>query len=88
MPGRRRCTLIRSADELDVDRRRDQARVRGAGEQGADRLATLGAVIDRPVVDVHPDEPVGQGRVEVAGVLEGVVERLLRGAPGRRRCSA
>ena len=44
-------------------------------EEESDGLAAALAVVERPVVDVHPDEGVGLRAVEAAGVLHRVVER-------------
>ncbi len=52
-------------------------RPRRPGQEGPDGLAAPRAVVDGPLVDVHPDEAVGQLGVEVAGVVQGVVEGLL-----------
>ncbi len=52
-------TAVRSANEFDIDRVRDDLRVVGAFQQQGHGVATALAEVDRPVVDVHPDELVG-----------------------------
>ncbi len=39
-------------------------------------FAAIGAVVERALVDVHADEAVGEGGVEVAGELHGVGKGL------------
>src|SRR5262249_10154711 len=58
--------------ELDRDRRRNDAGPVSLVEKPAHRLAAARAVIQRPVVDVHADEPVRELPVHVAGILQGV----------------
>src|SRR5436305_1938885 len=74
---RKRARPAASAHELDVDRTGDQARLGRSLEERAYGLAPPGAVIDGPIIDVHADEPVGELRLEVAGIPQGVIERLL-----------
>ena len=63
-------------DKLDIHKSGNQADFRSTAQKGANRFAAAGAIIDGPVVDVHPDEPVGQDRVEVAGKAGRAVQRL------------
>ena len=63
-------------DELNFSRVRYQLRLSGLAEQPAHRLPACRAVVQRPLVDVHPHEPIGQGNSHVAGVVQGVVDRL------------
>ena len=55
---------------------RNQAALEGLAEKTADRLPAPLAVIQRPVVDIHPDEFVGQVAAHVAGELQRVLHRL------------
>ena len=55
---------------------RDQAALEGLAEKTADRLPAPLAVIQRPVVHIHPHELVGQVAAHVAGVLQRVLHRL------------
>jgi hypothetical protein len=52
----------------------NQAAFVGLGEEAADGFAAFVAVIERPVVDIHADEFVGEVFAHVAGVLEGVLD--------------
>ena len=60
-------------DELDTGDGWEEVGGGAALEEGGDGLAAAGAVVERPVVDVHSDEAVGEVAVEVAAELEGVV---------------
>ena len=64
-----------SIDKFDGYWLLDQACSHAALEEKANSLAAAIAVVERPVVDVHPDEGVGLGSIEAAGVLHRVVER-------------
>ena len=66
-------------------------------EKLLDRFSAVGAVVERALVDVHSDEAVGEGGVEVTGKLHGVrqglfavVERVLdavaQGICGGQEC--
>src|SRR6516162_9649837 len=46
-------------------------------EKLADRLPSFAAVIQREVVNVHPDKPVHPVRIEAARELDGVVHSFL-----------
>jgi hypothetical protein len=45
-------------------------------EKLVDGFAAVGTVVERALVDVHADEPVGEGRIEVPGELHGIGEGL------------
>ena len=47
------------------------------GQQSAHRLAAARAEIERPIVHVHADEPVGLGAIQIAAILQSVVERFV-----------
>src|ERR1017187_9103193 len=55
---------------------RNQAALEGLAEKTANRFPALVAIIERPVVHIHPDEFVGQLAPHVARVLQGVLHRL------------
>ena len=74
---RRSVSPDRLADELDLDGMRDDAGLGGAFEKYPDGVATARAVIKSPFVNIHPDEPIGERGIKVAGVIQGVIERLL-----------
>src|SRR5215212_7223311 len=63
--------------ELDLHLIRYYARFVTAREQRPHRFSTGLAVVQGPLVDVHRDEPVRQSRGQVAGIVEGVGQRLL-----------
>ena len=46
-------------------------------EQAAHCLAAIRTIIQRALVDVHSDEFVGRGGIEVAGELHGIGKRFL-----------
>ena len=48
------------------------------GQQASDGLAAAVAEIERPIVDVHADELVRLGAIQVAAVLQRIVERSSR----------
>ena len=64
-------------DELDADGALEGADLLAAVEKLADRLATFVAVVLGQSVHVHPDETVGQARVEASPVLKRIGECLL-----------
>ena len=65
--------------ELGLDWLRDDARLVGPVEQVLHRPAAGGAVVPRPLVDVHAHKLVGADGVvlEAAGVAGGVAQGLL-----------
>src|SRR6476661_5993806 len=69
--------LVGSPNELKLDRLRNDPRLVAAVEQHGDRLAATFPEVDGPLVDVHADERVGLAAIEVAAVLQGVVEGFL-----------
>src|SRR5688572_23253198 len=69
------CYLL-PAHELHLHRARDHAFVDAPREQSAHCLTTSWAVIERPVVHVHPDEFIGLAAIEAARVLHRMIERL------------
>src|SRR5688572_3040869 len=62
-------------DIFNLRDRWHESGLRTAGEQRLDRLAAAGAVIEGPVIDVHPDEPVGERPIQVAPELQGISDR-------------
>ena len=48
-----------------------------SGQQLVHRFAAARAEIERPIVYIHSDETVGLGAVEIAAVLQGVVQRFV-----------
>ncbi len=64
------------SDELHLHRPRDHTLVDAAREQSSHRLTTTWAVVERPVVHVHPDEFVGFTTIQAARVLHRMIERL------------
>ena len=69
--------LVDLCAELDLDLLRDQPLLPRLVEETPDSRAAALAVLQRELVDVHPDEPVGFRAVEPPAELQGVVERLL-----------
>src|ERR1700751_991662 len=63
-----------SADEVDVDGMWDDSALVAEREEFADGFASVVAVVQGALVDVHSDEFVGEDRIEVAGELHGVFE--------------
>src|ERR1044071_102767 len=63
-------------DELGLDPARDDAALEALVEQALDGAAAALGVVERELVDPHPDEAVGQLRVHVARELHGVRERV------------
>lgn len=61
-------------DEFEFLTVGDQISLEGLAEEAADAFATGVAVVERPVVDVHTDEAVGEIAAHVACVLEGVLD--------------
>src|SRR6202022_3554642 len=72
-PARKVCA---SADEVDVGAVGNDASVEAHGEKLLNGFSAVGAVVECALVDVHSDEAIGQGRVEVAGKLHGVGQGL------------
>ena len=68
------------------DRAIDDAGFDASLEQQSARLPSPLAVVERPVVHVHPDEGVGLGPVEAAGVLHRMIERRLSVFQSSTRC--
>src|SRR5579883_639477 len=64
------------AYELEFLAMRDQARFKPAVQKAADGFTAAFAVIERPIVDVHPHELVCQGCPHVPGILESVLNRF------------
>src|SRR5579862_523856 len=56
----------KSIDELEFDGGRDDARRAGLAEKQPDGFPPAFAVVEREVVDVHPDEAIRERGVEVA----------------------
>ena len=67
----------KSADEFGDDQMGDHAGFVPAAEQQPHGFAAPDTKINRPVVDVHTDETVCFGSIEVSAVLHGVPERGL-----------
>ena len=65
-----------SAHEVDLCAMRDDAAVEAHVQDLADSLLPIWSVVKGALVDVHSDEAIGQGGVEIAGELHGVVEAL------------
>ena len=55
---------------------RNQAALEGLAEKAADGFPAPLAVIERPVVDIHPDEFIGKLAAHVPGELQRVLHRL------------
>src|ERR1044071_481507 len=68
--------LPASLHELDFDAARDDARRRALVEQTLDGLAPACRVVERQLVDPHPDEAIRRLRVHVARELHGVLKRV------------
>src|SRR6185436_19375792 len=66
-----------SCGELDLDAPRQDAGGGAAIEEEGDGAAPFGAVVARPLVDVHADEAVGAAALEAPPELHGVGDRLL-----------
>src|SRR5690606_40692709 len=70
------CTGAELLYELHLHPLRDDSGLRGAVQQQLHRLAAALAVVDRPLIHVHPDELVGalvaDAAVEARGVPESV----------------
>src|ERR1700733_14412917 len=64
-------------EEFYLKRGRHKARGGSARQKLANGAASFLAVIERPIVDVHANELVGELRVHIAGKLHGVIERGL-----------
>jgi hypothetical protein len=60
-------------DELRFHAVRDEASLMAHGKQAAHRGAAALAVVERQIVDVHPDEPVRQPAFYVPRELHGVI---------------
>jgi hypothetical protein len=67
--GRRRL-----ADEVDVGFHGDDTAIVAHVEELFDGFAAVVAVVESALVDVHADEAVGHGGVEIASELHGVFE--------------
>src|ERR1700733_7393843 len=72
----RGCDLAGLADEVYVGAVGDDAAIVAHGEQLANGVLAVFAVVEGALVDVHTDEAVGQGGVEIAGELHGVGQGL------------
>src|SRR5947207_7138243 len=55
---------------------RNQPAFEGPAKETPDRLASIVAVIEGPVIDVHPDELVSEVAAHAAGEMEGVLRRF------------
>ena len=79
--GRFAATVCGRAGKLvsEVNKRRDgnDAALVTKVEEFADGLASVGAVVESALVDVHADKAAGRSGVEFAGKLHGVFESLL-----------
>src|SRR5688572_23703971 len=64
-------------NELHRHRASDDACFDSFVEKEADRLPPAIAVVERPVVHVHPDERVGLAPVEAASEAHRMIERIL-----------
>ena len=65
-----------SVGKLDDDRLWNDSRLDTATKELPDRFPPAHTVIERPVIDVHPDEGVGIAALESSGVAHGMVERI------------
>ncbi len=63
--------------KLRLDERGDYSRAVAFGEKTADSVAAARTEVERPIVDVHAHEPIGLGSIEIAAVLERIIERLV-----------
>ena len=64
------------AYEIDVGAMRDDSAVEANVQKLLDRFSAVWAVVERAVVDVHSDEAVGKGGIEVASKLHSISEGL------------
>jgi hypothetical protein len=64
------------ADEVDVGAVRDNAAVVAHFQELVDGFPAVSSVVERTLVDVHADEAVGEGGIEVASELHCVREGL------------
>src|ERR1700755_2477827 len=62
--------------EIDVGAVRDDAAVEAHVQKLLDRFSAVWTVIERALVDVHSDEAVGKGGIEVASKLHSISEGL------------
>src|SRR5262245_54292548 len=65
-----------SVDEFYVNRPGNQTVVPGSAQECPQGLPASRPVIDRPVIDIHPDEQVGLRGIQVSCVAQSVVKGL------------
>ena len=68
---------VQSGHELDLFYLRYQSRISSTLQERGNRLPPSRPIVQRPIIDVHPDKFIRQFAVQVAAELQGVVDGFL-----------